>query len=64
MLQSTNQREKRCTSYNRTLAGIKSYKQMIMGILHNQSKLVCLQFDHISEAHYILFHFETIIKLR
>lgn len=32
--------------------------QMIMGILHNESKLV-FQFYHVSEVHYILFHFET-----
>lgn len=32
---------------------------MLMGLLHKQSKLVSLQFCHISEVHYILSHFET-----
>lgn len=36
---------------------------MLMGLLHKQSKLVSLQFCHISEVHYILSHFETIIIL-
>lgn len=59
MLQSTNGGKKEDAHLRIEYWHESNHKQMMMGTLHNQSKLVSLHFYHISEIHYILFCFET-----